>query len=227
MKSLRWCFTLFPLFLLATIYSLAQAPTGPPCTDNNPPEDGSNGNSCVADQIMTGMFNATPLSDGSATTYWLQGTANQQIVSLYGTYGNSESTGNALTHYNQGVNTLAPAIVPRCTDGTIPPQGSNCQNNGQPPAIVFLFIGFSNCDIEICGGNRDAWDGMDTNQTHLAGQPCSTACPNLNNPNTSLMPWNQVTNRGGDGVTQQSFRTKSIVLRHHWSGRMWWSGMEL
>lgn len=35
---------------------------------------------------------------------------------------------------------------------------------------------------------------------HLAGQPCSTLCENLNNPD-GVPAWNQVT---GDGVTQQS-----------------------
>jgi hypothetical protein len=86
-----------------------------------------------------------------------------------------------------------------------------------PPAIVFLFIGFSNCDIEICGGNSDAWDNQgDTDERttvngHLPGQPCSTQCPNMGNTNPKFPTiWNQVRRgsngmMGGDNVTQQSF----------------------
>jgi RHS repeat-associated protein len=68
---------------------------------------------------------------------------------------------------------------------------------------VFLFIGFSNCDIEICGGNSDVWDNQDPSRR--AGQPCATQCPNLDNPNPRFPnAWNQVTSNGGDGVTQLS-----------------------
>jgi len=209
MKCPRLLFIVLFLAVLATTYPLAQTPSGPPCTDAAPPEDGSNGTSCVADGIGIGNFHATPFPDaicpnGVCPTY-NSDSLGTNLVSLYGSYGNSESTGMALTHFNQGAITLAPAIVPRCTDGTIPLPNTNCQNNNQPPAIVFLFIGFSNCDIEICGGSRDAWDGQDGNQTHLAGQPCSTQCANWHNPNANLTPWNQVTNHGSDGVTQQSF----------------------
>lgn len=63
-----WLLTLLFLAAFTNTYTLAQAPTGPPCTDNNPPEDGSNGNSCVADKIGPGIFAATPFTDGSGTT---------------------------------------------------------------------------------------------------------------------------------------------------------------
>ncbi|MBZ5704403.1 MAG: hypothetical protein LAN63_03560 [Acidobacteriia bacterium] len=117
-----------------------------------------------------------------------------------------------MAHYRKGVHLgTPPNIQPLCKDGNTPP----CLAGQGPAEIVFLFIGFSNCDIEICGGNSDAWDGQDHNpalfQHHLAGQPCATYCPNLNNPNTQRFPvaWNQVKggdqNVGGDGVTQQSF----------------------
>lgn len=65
MKCLRLLLTLLFGAVLITNYAVAQAPVGPPCTDNNPPEDGSNGNSCVADKIGPGIFTATPFTDGS------------------------------------------------------------------------------------------------------------------------------------------------------------------
>jgi hypothetical protein len=90
---------------------------------------------------------------------------------------------------------LASQIVPLCVDGTL-----NCPD--QDRAIVFLFFGFSNCDIEICGGNSDAWDGKDHHQAHLQGQPCSTRCPNLHNPDPNHPnAWNDA----DDGITQHSF----------------------
>lgn len=101
--------------------------------------------------------------------------------------------GAAQAHYQQGV-TLAQQITPLCPDGTT----TSCSDSSK--AIVFLFIGFSNTDIEIGGGSSDAWDGQDTHQAHLNGQPCSTLCENLNNPD--MVPaWNQV---DGDTITQQS-----------------------
>ena len=118
------------------------------------------------------------------------------VVSLYGQYGNNEanSSPEAIAHYQEGLN-RANQIQALGTDGTV---------TGPNPAIVFLFIGFSNCDIEICGGDSDAWDGQRPN--HLAGQPCATQCPNLNFPDEDHPnPWNQVTRGGGDGTTQNSF----------------------
>ncbi len=89
--------------------------------------------------------------------------------------------------------TLAGQITPLCPDGT-----TNCADSSK--AIVFLFIGFSNTDIEIGGGSSDAWDGQDTHQSHLNGQPCSTLCENLHNPD-GVPAWNQVL---GDPTVQQS-----------------------
>ena len=76
--------------------------------------------------------------------------------------------------------------------------------NGNPSSggkIVFLFLGFSNCEIEVCGGNEDIWN-TDTS-VGLEGQPCATGCPNLNNiVQVNQVPWNQV---AGDPTVQQSF----------------------
>ena len=149
-----------------------------------------------------GTFSATPFVDacnnGPCQHY---GDPDDNIVSLYGTYGNTEVSGAAAAHFTQGVN-LASQIVPLCKDGSTLP----CLPLASPAAIVFLFIGFSNCDIEVCGGNSDIWDKRDTNQTHLAGQPCATQCPNLNSPDPNHpTAWNQVTGGGYDGVLQESF----------------------
>jgi hypothetical protein len=108
---------------------------------------------------------------------------------LYGSFGSNEQTSNssaAQAHYNQGV-TLANQITPLCQDGT-----TYCSD----PSIVFLFIGFSNWDIEIGGGMYDIWDSLNNPQ---AGQPCATFCPNLNNPGGGA-PWNQPP----DGVAENS-----------------------
>jgi len=130
--------------------------------------------------------------DGSTSTFWPPNGENSQIVTLYGSYGNSE-TGGAQSHHDQGI-TQSSLIVPRDLNG-------NPSTNG---AIVFLFIGFSNCDIEICGGNSDIWAG-DSNQQHVYGQPCATTCPNPVFPNAqSPIPWNQPT-QNGDTDIEQSF----------------------
>jgi len=139
-------------------------------------------------------FQATPLIDGNGTMSY--GDSDNNIVSLYGVYGNDESynpgggLAPAYNHYLAGL-AAAQAIQPLCTDGT-----TNCPASQR--AIVFLFIGFSNCDIEICGGNADIWDNQGQHPRY-AGQPCATTCPN---PNTlGQQPWNDA----GDGVTQKSF----------------------
>ena len=203
MKRLLLLLTrLLVITVFATCYAAAQGPAQEqPCSD---PVDQ---NACAPGlNLAPGTFSATPLIDGSGQSY---GDPDGNLVSLYGVYGNDEhmsSNQAAQAHYNQGV-TLAGSITPRCPDGSVPPPNSGCQVGDltKPPAIVFLFVGFSNCDIEICGGNSDAWDGKDNPPNgHLAGQPCSTQCRNLNYPGGGT-PWNQVTNHGGDGVIQQSF----------------------
>jgi hypothetical protein len=157
--------------------------------------------------LAPGEFTATPLIDGTGGDY---GDPDHNIVSLYGIYGNNENLPSspqaAKNHYQKGID-LAAEIQPRCTDGSIPPPNTNCNVGGvvKPPAIVFLFIGFSNCSIEICGGNSDIWDGQyNPPNGHLAGQSCATVCRNLNYPGGGP-PWNQVINHGGDQITQLSF----------------------
>ncbi len=118
------------------------------------------------------------LMDGQGQSY---GDQDGNVVSLYGPYGNDESTLSATSpgylHHVQGKN-LAANIYPRCTDGTI-----FCSN----PVIIFLFIGFSNWDIEIGGATSDIWKS-DSNS--LYGQPCATQCENLDNPD-GASPWGQ------------------------------------
>lgn len=103
------------------------------------------GNSCDPNNTLTyGQFQATPLIDGTGQNY---GDADNNIVSLYGSFGSNEKTstsGAAQAHYTMG-KTLASQIVPLCPDGTT----TNCSTSSK--AIVFLFIGFSNTDIEIGG----------------------------------------------------------------------------
>jgi hypothetical protein len=194
MKRLYPGVLVLALAFLLSLHASAQIPPfQQSCSDNPPNPYGATGDGCApnVNNLSPGQFQATPFVDGCPNgvcqSYGDQG---NDIVSLYGHYGNSETSGAAATHYTQGTN-LASSIVPLCPDGT-----QNCSDSQK--AIVFLFIGFSNCDIEICGGNSDAWDGQDT--TRLAGQPCSTKCRNLNYPGGGNA-WNDA----GDGVTQYSF----------------------
>jgi hypothetical protein len=157
--------------------------------------DSSNPLQCPNGIPMTpGSFHAVPLQFGDGSKY-PPGVANApETVYLYGQYGNVEN--NSLfppvrAHSQAGV-VQGSMIVPRCKDGSTPQPGQNCFGN-VPPAIVFLFIGFSNCDIEICGGNIDAWD-LQTNPPHLRleGQPCATTCPNpVSQPQQGYQAWNQ------------------------------------
>lgn len=199
----------------------AQQPTGPPC----PNGEGMNGTGFVPPnanlptlpQPLT--YNPTPLSDTTAPypTWPTSGPnylLNQQIVSLYGTYGNTESLGKALTHYQQG-QTQAGYVTPRCTNGSA---SGSCATGGSPK-IVALFLGYSNTDISICGGNGDIWFGQgDPNglgmngQYGLAGQPCATACPNLDN-SVQNTPWNQAK---GDTGTTQPYSTTSTAQVPRW-----------
>jgi hypothetical protein len=156
----------------------------------------------ICDTLLTlrsGEFSATPLMDGTMQDY---GDPNHSIVSLYGAYGNDEShpvgpnSQLALNHYNMGTG-LTASIMPLCPDGST----TNCTDSQK--AIVFLIIGFSNCDQEICGGLAEAW-GVQRQKhgySQLTGQPCATNCPNLHNPDYA-QPWNQIT---GDPILQLSF----------------------
>ncbi|HZQ70063.1 MAG TPA: hypothetical protein VFA68_16175 [Terriglobales bacterium] len=134
-----------------------------------------------------GTFSSTPLMDGTQAPWGNYG----DVISLYGAYGNIEKTSSApaYNHYKYGTD-LAPGIVPLCTDGSQPQPGQNCSNNNQPPAILFLFLGFSNWDIEIGGGAYDIWEQGYPFPDPQPGQPCATTCPNLNNPGGGA-PWNQ------------------------------------
>ena len=202
MWYLRFLLTLLVIAFATVPVAQAQGPTlDQPCSEpiNNDP--------CVSN-LGPGVFTATPLIDANCSNGCPDyGDPDHNKVSLYGNYGNDESifpTGHpARDHYQKGVD-LANQITPLCTDGST----SNPCPDGRPQSIVFLFIGFSNCSIEVCGGNSDIWDGQDTNPNnpngHLKGQPCATPCRNRNHP-SGLPAWNQVTSNGGDTVTQQSF----------------------
>lgn len=86
MKSLQVLLTLVFVVALAVPFAVAEAPCSTSAAvPTNFTYDGS-----ACQQVIN--FAATPLIDGSATTYYLPGNANQQIVSLYGIYGNNEST---------------------------------------------------------------------------------------------------------------------------------------
>ena len=172
-------------FLFVAVLAISEASAQKPCSNGEAPPIVP----CAPGIPLNGgnppYFSAVPFTDGSGTTQY--GDPDHNIVSLYGAYGNTEPS----THFTQGTD-LAGQIVPLCFDGT-----TNCSS----PAIVFLFIGFSNCSIEVCGGNSDIWDNQDQHQQHLEGQPCATLCENFHNPD--LLPaWNQVQ---GDSVLQQSF----------------------
>ncbi|HZQ21467.1 MAG TPA: hypothetical protein VFA89_01590 [Terriglobales bacterium] len=80
--------------------------------------------------------------------------------------------------------------------------------NGRAPAIVMVVAGFSNCEIEVCGGVEDIWQRNPQGQPPhpLPGQPCATfyqGCPNLDATNSSQVPYNPYASN--DGVLQQSF----------------------
>jgi len=56
--------------------------------------------SCPTSSATWNTFN-TPLIDGNARLNY--GDPDNNIVSLYGSYGNTENTGAALAHYNDGI----------------------------------------------------------------------------------------------------------------------------
>lgn len=149
--------------------------------------DAPAGRTCPPHIPLDHQFSATPLLDGTTTTIYPSdpGAAYHEIVTLYGSVGQDEQHDPlALNHYNQGL-FLASQIKPLC------PSGTNCAPSAKK--IVFLFFGFSNCDIELCGGKTDAWQGTTSNQA-IAGQPCATVCNNPTANPTSQHPWNDPTN---------------------------------
>jgi hypothetical protein len=148
-------------FLFVVVLAVCSAPAQLPASQSQPCSNPSNftPGQCAPNLVLTGgppYFSATPLMDttcsnGVCPDY---GDGDHNKVTLYGVYGNNEKTSTnqaVLAHYNQG-KTLANNIQPRCRDGSIPAGGA-CQigDLSYPPAIVFLFIGFSNWDI------RDWW----------------------------------------------------------------------
>ena len=191
----------FILLFVATIAVSDAAAQSPCSSEPTVPSTFAYTGSACASSTPFGTVTPVPLIDGSLTTPLY---ANQ-IVTLYGSYGNTESSGAALTHYNQGV-TLAGKVHPLCLNGTLPgPTGCSDQSS---PKIVFLVIGFSNCDVEICGGHADAWDPIRKTQIpplpQLAGQACATQCPNLGNPENGEA-WNTAVRDGvSDGYNQMS-----------------------
>jgi hypothetical protein len=134
-----------------------------PCDDHAPLPPALN--ACAPGIPLTpGTFSAVPLMDGSKQAYF-----DGNVVSLYGNFGNDEQHDPAAQgHYTWGT-TLANQVRP------LNPDGNPDDQNGK---IIFLFIGFSNCSIEICGGDEDIWDDQDLHQTHLEGQPCANLCVN-------------------------------------------------
>jgi hypothetical protein len=224
------CLRLLLILLFASVCASAQGvPSN--CIDNimdvhdpNPPC-----NQTLLMNLKSGAFHAPPFLDTlpNGQNQWPRyGDGDGNIESLYGDYGNNESTSSsaaAVAHYTLG-KTLAGQIKPLCTDGST----SNPCPDGNAQSIVFLFIGFSNTDIEIGGGNADVWDKTDdslnedpTNHFsgHLFGQPCSTLCENLNNPDGAT-PWNQVTipSPSGDGYVQKSLLNQVYpdTNKSHW-----------
>lgn len=201
-KSLNlWLILLF-VSVIAVSNVVAQAP----CNDTAMPTGFVLTGSACASATPFGTVTPTPLVDGSITTHYAN---TGQIVSLYGSYGvldeRETNSPAGILHYTQGT-TLASQIVPLCSDGT-----QNCAG-AAAKKIVFLFMGFSNCDVEICGGHVDAWDASRANRgpgqlplPQLAGQACATKCPNLGNP--ELGPAYNVASRNGvsDGYDQLSF----------------------
>jgi hypothetical protein len=143
------------------------------------------------------QFSAPNLLDGNVNTVWPTNpnAPHHEIVTLYGIYGQDEQHDPlAMLHYNQGIS-LAGNIKPLCSDGST----QNCPDSMRK--IVFVGFGFSNCDIEFCGGDADAWQGQDTNLQAIAGEPCATKCNNPGNPDPTKHPWLEPTNPF-DTVTQ-------------------------
>jgi hypothetical protein len=132
MKCVRQLVTCVSIALLVGSYAWAQIPPPPPqpCLDSQPSPYEDAGPACAP---LDGNFStAVPLIDGNVTKIWpTPPLPNGQIVTLYGSYGNSESSGLALTHFNQGT-AQANLIHPLCTDGSLP-QNNTCPD-GKAPA---------------------------------------------------------------------------------------------
>jgi hypothetical protein len=146
--------------------------------------------------IDRSTFHPTPLMDGgnynNHKLKYPDPDTGSEIVSLYGNHGQDEQGDSmAQAHYAAGMNEAA-SIVPRCLDGT-----TNCPASQR--RIVFLFIGFSNCDIEVCGSKTDAWADPGINYKGLPGQGCATTCNNPGNPDG-----NPFFNNPNDGQTPES-----------------------
>lgn len=206
MKQIRF---LLPV-LLFSVVAISQSAAQAPCSDMVMPTGFVYPGSACSSSQPFGSVTPTPLVDGATNLFYGN---TGQIVSLYGTYGVTDERQTnsplALTHYSQGI-TLAGQIQPLCSNGVAP--GSSGCTDQKPPKIVFLFIGFSNCDLEICGGHVDAWDAIRANPgpgqvplPQLAGQACATQCPNLGNPEGG--PAYNIAYRDGvsDGYDQLSF----------------------
>ena len=173
----------FTLLFVATL-SVSNAPAQSPCNDPPFPTGFVYAGSACSSPTPFGSVTPVPLVDGSTTSFY---GATGELESLYGTFGvtDERTSGSSagLAHYNQGV-TLAGQIQPLCSDGAAP--GTSGCTDQKPPKIVFVFFGFSNCDVEICGGHVDAWDATRNQNSlpQLAGQACATKCPNLGNPDS-------------------------------------------
>jgi len=205
---MKWHLLTLVLFgVVACLSAIAQSTRPVACgsetiaTPAGYPADGCAPN---VNNLSPGQFQAKPfIDDCTGTNCDHYGDPDGNIERLYGTYGNDEylggNNGLASTHYTEGTD-LSSQIQPLCTDGST---STTCPD-GYPKAIVVLFLGLSNCTIEVCGGNSDAFDPQRTMTvpplSRLAGQPCATGCPNLVNGGSST-PWNTAS----DFVNQQSF----------------------
>lgn len=187
--------------LLVAVFAvcLAQAqPNLQPCHLERMADDVGVSTTCPPGIPLTpDSFHPTPLTDGGGEPYQ---DPDGNVVSLYGQYGNDENNASkppAYAHYLQGTTLGEQHIQPLCKNGLPPSQDGFCHNGDliYPPAIIFLFLGLSNWEIEIGGGSMNAWQGP--NHPNLAGQPCATLCENLNNPD-ELPPWEIVPGEAAD-----------------------------
>lgn len=216
---------LFMLFVFSLALPTASAQ---PCASSEPtPSDFVYASSACASPTPFGQgITPVPLVDGSTSITYGTG-SDQQIVTLYGSYGNAESSGAALTHYNQGVTLAQNAMKARCLDGSLP--GANGCADGSTARIVFLFIGFSNFDVEICGGHADAWDYL---RKHEIPTPPRNwpGKPVLHNVQTFLIP---ITGKLGIQPSETALRMGTTrcpcyvwsiritqTRTHGWSSRM-------
>lgn len=174
MRGIRLYLASLCVALLAASFGFAQqAPPPQPCTFEADSDDGGTNSPCPPlIPLPPDSFHTTPLMDGTGASY---GDPDGNKVSLYGEYGNNESDSQngAHPHYQYGID-RAGEITPLCRNG-LPalPTDHKC-HDALPfydPAIVVIFPGISNWEIEIGGGSANIWTGSGNT---YSGQPCAT-----------------------------------------------------